>query len=187
MSNHTTRTGVAALAGLAAAALLSTSLAAPAGADSIGVKDPADVGHGVDLRAVQVDNGAKHLRIVLHHTNLRPGFRTGSSGSAYIDTDASDPGPELVFTGGYYQGSDYQLLETEGFGVKQWGDPVSGSYRLRPDYAKDQVRMRLSQKIVGDTDRVRVSVKVAGYRTDGSTVTDWLGQPFGWTEWVERG
>lgn len=176
-----------AVAATAAAAALSLGLAVPAAAESIGVKDPADVGHGVDLRAVQVDHGERSLRIVLHHTDLGPSPRTGSSGVVYLDTDAGDRGPELVFTGGYYEGTDYQLLETEGFGVKQWGEPAAGFWILRPDHDKEQTRMRISRRALGETDQVRVAVKVAGTRNDGSVVRDWLGEPFGFTRWVARG
>ena len=171
----------------AAAAALTLGLAAPAAADSIGVEDPADIGHGVDLRAVRVVHGEKNLRIVLTHTNLRRDPSTGSSGVVYIDTNAADQGPELVFAGGYFEGADYQLLETEGFGVKRWGDPVNGFHKLRLDYDKEQTRMRISRNALGDVDAVRVAVKVAGQRTDGSVVSDWLGERRSFTSWVDRG
>jgi hypothetical protein len=177
-----TRLGV-----VATAAALTLGLAAPASAASIGVKDPADIGHGVDLRAVHVVNGEKNLRIVLNHTNLRRDPRTGASGVVYIDTDAGDRGPELVFAGGYFEGTDYQLLKTEGFGPKQWKAPVSGFYKMTLDYAEEQTRMRISRQALGDVDSVRVSVKVAGQRTDGSAVVDWLGERRSFTTWVHRG
>ena len=92
----------------AAAAALTLGLAAPASADSIGLRDPADINHGVDLRAVHVVNGERNLRIVLNHTNLRRDPRTGAGGAVYIDTRAADRGPEFVFVGGYFEGTDYQ-------------------------------------------------------------------------------
>ena len=55
------------------------------------------------------------------------------------------------------------------------------------DYTKEQTRMRISREALGDVDAVRVSVKVAGQRTDGSQVVDWLGERRSFTSWVERG
>jgi hypothetical protein len=95
------------LGGAALATALTLALSAPAGADSVGVKDPADLGHGADLRSVVVDHGGQNVVITTTHTNLRPSFRSGSSGSVFIDTDQSDPGPEFAFVAGYYRGADY--------------------------------------------------------------------------------
>lgn len=166
---------------------LSLGLAAPAAGASLTVDDPADVKHGVDLRSAKVTYGQKNLWVVLTHKDLRPGLRQGASGSVYIDTDPADRGPELVFTGGYFEGTDYALVRTDGFGPKNWGREVDGSYRLWVDYDQDQVRMRISREILGDADEVRVSVKVGGYGPRNTTVTDWLGRRFGWTEWVASG
>lgn len=177
---RTTFLGAATLA-VAALALTQT----PAGADGIGVSDPADLGHGVDLRSVEVQHKARNIVVTTTHTNLRPSWRTGSSGSVFLDTDPADPGPEYVFAGGYFVGTDYQLLEVDGFSNKTWGEPVQGSYRMRVDYDTDHVRMRISREAVGSPDEVRVAVRVAGTRTDGSnTPTDWLGAPRSFTDWV---
>ena len=170
-----------------AAGALTLGLAAPASAASIGVKDPADIGHGVDLRAVHVVNGEHRARVVLNHTNLRRDPKTGAGGAVYIDTDPKDAGPELVFVGGYFEGTDYQLVKTEGFGPKQWVAPVKGFYEMTLDYDKEQTRMRISRKALGTDGKIRVAVKVAGQRTDGSTVTDWLGDRREFTLWVARG
>lgn len=175
------------LIGAVSAAALSIGLAAPAVADSIGVKDPADIGHGVDLRAVHVDNRDTSLRIVLSHTNLRRDPRTGSSGVVYIDTDRTDKGPELAFVGGFFEGTDYQLVTTEGFGPNRWKRPVRGFYRMVLDYKLDQTRIQISRRALGGADKVRVAVKVGGQRTDGSQVVDWLGAPRSFTRWVARG
>jgi hypothetical protein len=181
----TTIAAAAVAAGTAALALGGT--AAPASAASIGVTDPADVDHGVDLRAVRVVNGEKSVRIVLNHADLRPSPRTGSAGAVYIDTDPADRGPELVFVGGYYRGTDYQLLHTEGFGHRNWGRPVDGFYVLSMDYDKEQTRMRISRRAVGTEGKIRVSVRVSGEQADGTGVVDWLGEPRSFTRWVARG
>lgn len=90
------------------------------------MKDPADIHHGVDLRAVVVDHDTA-LTITLTHTNLRRDPSTGAGGAVYIDTDHADAGPELVFLGGYFEGTDYQLVRTEGFGRRNWQGPATGS------------------------------------------------------------
>ena len=171
-------------AALSAAALTLTQLA-PATADGIGVADPADLHHGADLRSVVVDHKANNLVVTTTHTNLRETFRSGSGGAVFIDTDPADPGPEYVVVGGYFVGTDYSLLHTDGFAGSTWGDPVEGSYRMTVDYDKEQVRTRISREALGSPEQVRVAVRVAGTRTDGSnTRRDWLGAPRSFTEWV---
>ena len=175
------------IAAAATAAALTTGLAAPAQADSIGVRDRADVHHGVDLRVVEVDHAPRNVWVTLSHTNLRRDPSTGSSGAVYLDTDRNDKGPEAVLVGGFFEGTDYQLLRTDGFGVKKWGEPIEGSYEMKLDYAADQTRIRIGRKALGNPGKVRVAVKVGGQRTDGTQVVDWLRKPFYFTEWVERG
>lgn len=171
----------------ASATALALSLGAPASAAGIGVTDPDDVNHGVDLRAVNVVHNDKSLKIVLNHTNLRPSPKSGAGGAVYLDTDPADKGPELVFVGGYFEGTDYQLLHTEGFGVKNWKGVVDGFHILRLDYDKEQTRMRISRAALGAVDSVRVAVRVSGERRDGTQVVDWLGDPRSYTPWVSRG
>ena len=138
-------------AAAAVAGAVTLSLAGPASAAGIGMKDPVDIYHGVDLRSVNVVH-AKALKITTTHLGLRRDPRTGSGGAVYIDTDRSDAGPELVFLGGYFEGTDYQLIHTEGFGSKSWKAPVDGFYVMRVDYDKEQVRMRISRDALGPTD-----------------------------------
>lgn len=172
---------------LAAAATLALTQLTPANADSIGVKDPKDLAHGADLRSVQVEHKARNIVVTTTHTDLRRSFRSGSSGAVYLDTDPADPGPEYVFAGGYFVGTDYQLLEVDGFSNTTWGEPAEGSYVMRIDYDREQVRMRISRETLGSPEEVRVAMKVAGSRPDGSnTRRDWLGEPRSFTEWVAQ-
>ena len=169
----------------AAAVTLTLTQLAPASADGIGVSDPRDLDHGVDLRSVVVDHATDNVVVTTTHTNLRPSFRSGSAGAVFLDTDPSDTGPEFVFVGGYFDGTDYQLLHTEGFGRSTWGKPVKGSYRMRLDYEKEHVRMRISRETLGSPAEVRVAVRVAGTHKDGSTTeVDWLGEARSFTDWV---
>ncbi|MCY4727025.1 hypothetical protein NYO98_12125 [Nocardioides sp. STR2] len=170
---------------LAVVALALTQTTA-ANADGIGVSDPADLGHGVDLRSVEVEHKARNVVVTTTHTNLRPSWRTGSSGSVFIDTDPDDRGPEYLFAGGFFQGTDYNLLAVDGFDDTS-PEPVEGSYRMRVDYDTEQVRFRMSREALGSPEEVRVAVRVAGTRSDGSeTPTDWLGAPRSWTDWVAQ-
>ena len=58
---------------------------------------------------------------------------------------------------------------------------------MRVDYDADQVRMRVARTVMGAPDEVRVAVRVAGTRADGSdTRTDWLGEPRSYTDWVAQ-
>ena len=180
------RTTILSAAALSVAALTLTQLA-PATADGIGISDPQDLGHGVDLRSVEVQHKAANVVVTTTHTDLQETFRSGSSGSVFIDTDPSDPGPEYVFSGGFFVGTDYQLLTTDGFAHTKWGEPVEGSYRMKVDYDKETVRFRISRETIGSPDEVRVAVRVAGTRPNGSTTrTDWLGAPRSFTDWVAQ-
>lgn len=172
---------------LTVAATLALTQLTPASADSIGVKDPQDLAHGADLRSVQVEHKARTIVVTTTHTDLRQSFRSGSSGAVFLDTDPTDPGPEYVFAGGYFVGTDYSLVSTEGFSRSATGEPVEGSYAMRIDYDRDQVRMRIDREALGSPAEVRVAVRVAGSRPDGSnTRRDWLGEPRSFTEWVAQ-
>ncbi|GAA1935604.1 hypothetical protein [Nocardioides hwasunensis] len=178
------RTTILSAAALSVAALTLTQLP-PASADSIGVSDPKDLRHGVDLRSVTVDHKAKNLVVTTTHTDLQESFRSGSSGAVFLDTDPDTPGPEYVFAGGFFVGTDYRLLTTEGFATATWGQPVEGSYRMKVDYEKETVRFRISRAAIGDPDEVRVAVRVAGTKPNGKdTRLDWLGSPRTFTDWV---
>ena len=143
--------------------------ARPASADGIGVSDPQDLDHGVDLRSVEVEHGARNVVVTTTHTDLRGVLpQSGSSGSVFLDTDPTDPGPEYVFAGGYFVGTDYDAAPAPTASpIELWGEPVEGSYRMRIDYDTDQVRMRISREALGSPDEVRVAVRVAGTRPDG--------------------
>ncbi|SEB54876.1 hypothetical protein SAMN04489844_0485 [Nocardioides exalbidus] len=182
--NTTKRTTILGAAGLAVAALTLTQLA-PASADGAGASDAKDLKHGVDLRSVTVEHGTRNVVVTTTHTDLVESFRSGSSGAVFLDTDPDDAGPEYVFVGGFFVGTDYNLLTTDGFATSAWGDPVEGSYKMKVDYEKETVRFRISRAALGDPDEVRVAVRVAGTKPNGKdTKVDWLGAPRSFTDWV---
>lgn len=170
------------LAGLSTAAV-TLALAGPAHAELFGVDDPDDSPHRSDLFAASINHRVENLVIVTTHDNLT---RNGTAGGKiYIDTDKSDKGPEYVLVGGYFDGTDYALLETEGFAPSTYGDRVEGGdYRQRLDYQDDKVRTRISTATLGDPDEVRVAIRVSG---QGAGTVDWLGGAHQWTKWIARG
>ena len=134
-----------------------------------------------------MQHGARNVVVTTTHTDLVESFRSGSSGAVFLDTDPGDTGPEYVFAGGYFVGTDYTLLTTDGFATSTWGEPVEGSYRMKIDYDADQVRMRISRDAIGSPDEVRVAVRVAGTRPNGKdTRKDWLVAPRTFTDWVAQ-
>ncbi|MDP3890042.1 hypothetical protein [Nocardioides sp.] len=177
------------IAAAMAAAALTLGLTGPAHAAGITVTDPDDTSHGSDLRAVKLNHKDRSVVVVTTHTDLRKNPKSGSGGAVYLDTDPNDKGPEFVFVGGYFEGTDYQLLHTDGFGHRKWGEPVTGAHRMTIDYAKERVRMRMSRKTLGRPAEVRIAVRVSGTRKDGTSdgLVDWLGEPRSFTEWVARG
>lgn len=184
----TTSTRTTPLTGAALAlAALALSPLAPASADGLEVSEAQDLDHGVDLRSVALRHTAHNIVVTTTHTDLVQSYRSGSSGAVFLDTDPSDAGPEYVFVGGYFVGTDYNLLTTDGFAASTWGEPVEGSYRMRIDYDADQVRMRISREALGSPEEVRVAVRVAGTRPNGKdTRVDWLGDPRSFTDWVAQ-
>lgn len=171
-------------------AALTVGLAGTAHAELYGIDDPQDTSHGSDILALQVRNGAENLNVTTYHTNLRRDPGTGSSGAIFVDTDRHDAGPEYVFVAGYYEGADYRLLETEGFAVKKWGNPVEdGDYLLRVHYATDRAHVRISREALDNPGAVRVAVRASGTRTDGTShgLLDWVGQRRSFTPWIAQG
>ena len=170
------------VAGLSTAAL-TLAFAAPAHAELYGVDDADDSPHGSDLYAASIRHTVDNLVVVTTHDNLT---RHGTSGGKiFIDTDRSDRGPEYVLVGGFFDGTDYALLETEGFAPSSFGDRVEGGdYRQVVRYRADKVRTRISTGTLGDPDEVRVAIRVSGH---GKKTVDWLGAPHQWTKWIARG
>jgi hypothetical protein len=169
---------------VAAAAALTLGLTGSAHAERYGIDDPSDTPHGSDLLAVDIQNRDHKLVIVTTHDNLRRAPSSGSGGLVFIDTDPEDRGPEFIFAGGFFQGTDYRLIETEGFSRDQWGEPVDGNYSMDVDYARDKVRFEISRPAIGGADDVRIAIKVSG--TSHASV-DWLGSRRAFTPWIARG
>jgi hypothetical protein len=182
----TKRTTVAA-AGLALAAFVGA--AAPAlGATSTFADDRGDVAHGVDVESVKVVN-EKNVRVRIQHDDLRKSFRSGASMTVYLDTDATEPGPEFAFPTVLFSGGDYGLIPTRGDGWSygRRAVPLTCSYEANLDFARDVSSIRIARGCLDRPDEVRVAVKAAGTQADGDIVTDWLGGRRHLTDWVAKG
>ncbi|MEQ4497728.1 hypothetical protein [Nocardioides kribbensis] len=160
------------------AVLVTTAL--PASAATRTFSDKAgDLDHPSDLRAVTVVNREGAVRVTVEVRDLRKSGPKVTGGSVFLDTDG-DREPDYVLTGGFFAGTDYALLRTSSWSLRETGERVLCDYALHPRYADDLVRMRL------DTDcfeaepgegPVRVEVRVAGSRPDGGVAVDWLRSP----------
>lgn len=153
-----------------------------------------DMPQGADIRRVRVINGEERLRIKVVHRDLVRSFRSGSSISVFIDTDRGRPGPELVFTGGTFEGADYALLKADGF--KAAGNrqvPLhGGTYSMRLDHVDDLARISIDQVVLRDPGAVRVEVKTGAEllpvgSNSPTREVDWLDTPRRFTPWVEQG
>lgn len=181
--NHTakkTLVGTALAAGL-------LGLAAPAVADTAGFRDArGDMRHGADLHRVKVVN-EKNVRVVMTHENLVRSYRSNAGFTVYLDTDRSERGPEFAFVGGLFEGSDYALVKTDGWKLRDTAVPLTSSYELNLDYADDVARLRMSRASLDRPGDVRVAVRTGGEQRDGDIVRDWLGERRELTDWVARG
>lgn len=169
-------------------AALTVGIAGAASAQKYAVDDPRDTSHGSDILSLHVRHSAENVTVTTQHVDLRRDPATGSGGAIFIDTDPSDHGPEYVLVGGYFEGTDYMLLHTDGFARRTWGQPVrQGDYIMRIDYAADRVRVRIQRATLREPDAVRVAARASGTRSDGTSrgLNDWVGERRSFTPWLE--
>jgi hypothetical protein len=177
--------------GLATAVVATTlsavSLAEPASAASSTFHDMSgDASHGGDLRSVRVVNGAKNLRVTITMRDLVPDPASGVGGALFVDTDGRR-GPEYVAVGGFFDGTDYALLRTDSWKLREATERVECSYRMRLNYQKDTVRFRIGSgcfNAVPGSGVVRVEVRTSG---PGAKSADWLGAARTFSKPVARG
>lgn len=174
---------------LALTAVLTLGLTGPASAEQYTGDDTSTTGHGSDLLSLAVDFGSDDVTVVSTHQNLRRSYTSGSSGRIFLDTDRDDRGPEYVLLAGFYEGTDYQLLRTDGFGRSTWGRAVHGGYSMSIDYRSETVEVSIDRATLGGPDELRVAMRVSGTRRDGTShgLVDWFGEPRDTTPWLARG
>lgn len=92
------------------------------------------------------------------------------------------PGPEYRLTTGMYEGTDYQLMRMEdGHPV---GEPMACDHDVHLGFTTDVVTVTAARRCLVTPHRVRVGVKMTDLYDGSHPVTDWLGAPGSWTEWV---
>ena len=187
MNLFTPSSVAAKLAAVAAVALGSLALAVPAGAETVAFQDArGDIDHGADVRSVRVVNEAA-VRVKVRHDDLVRSFRSGSGIKVFLDTNRGQAGPEYIFLGGTFEGSDYALIEAEGWKpASRRAEPLECGYIMKLNYADDIANIKLDRDCLGNPDEVRVAVRTSGDTGDGF-VHDWLGDRRELTRWVARG
>lgn len=174
-------------AGAAGATTGAQAVTAPIATGTLVATDArGDMAHGADIWKVTVGH-RKQVTVDIRHADLVRSYKSGSSGSVFLDTDPARTGPEYVFMGGFFEGADYQLARAEGW--KAVGSPINlrCSYIMKLDYARDVTHIAIGRGCLGKPDRVRVAVRTGGEQPDGTIVRDWLHRPRSFTRWVARG
>ena len=176
---------------LTGASAAGASAAAPAGTSPtatgtlVATDAHGDMAHGADIWKVTVGH-RKQVTVDIRHADPVRSYKGGSSGSVFLDTDPARTGPEYVFTGGLFEGADYQLARVKGW--KTVG-PINlrCSYIMKLDYAGDVTHIAIGRGCLGDPAKVRVAVRTGGEQPDGTLVRDWLHRPRSFTRWLARG
>ncbi len=190
LSSSTIR-GIA--AGAALSALGAAVFAGAASAETVVFHDArGDISHGADIQRVRVVNdGAVRVKVV--HRDLVRSYRSGSSLSVFIDTNRRRTGPEFVFQGGTFEGSDYALVKAQGWkAAKGQAEPMRCDYGMKLNYVENTALVRIARSCLGNPGAIRVEVKTGGEHVaqgnePATTEVDWLGRPREFTRWVKRG
>jgi hypothetical protein len=193
MTARTNITARALVAGAALSALGAAAFAGPASAATTAFTDAhGDVAHGADIYRVRVVNG-KNVRVKVVQDNLVRSYLSDTSMSVFLDTDRSRKGPEYVFSGGTFEGSDYALLKAKGWkAASRQAEPLRCGYRMDVDYQKDFALVRINRACLGNPGAIRVEVKTGGTQVSTGEgpelpAVDWLGKPRAFSPWVKRG
>lgn len=174
-------------AAVAAAAVLTLGLAGPASAETTSETDPADVGGAslTDIRRVTLNHATQQVFTKVRFTDLKATSEAGPSGmTVFIDTRPRRKGPEFRLDTPLQSGSDYQLSRTDGWSTT--GDPLSCDHSLKLKWAEDVAVLRVARACLGNRAKVRVAVKMVDLYDGSHPVTDWLGEPRSFTDWVTR-
>ena len=168
----------------AAATLLGLGVA-PAMAERVAQKDPADMGGASlnDIRRVTVNHADADVTVRVKVIDLRRRSEGGSAGlTIRLDTRRDRPGPEYKLVTGMYAGNDYQLVRVRDGHVV--GNPMSCDHHVRLGYRTDVVTFTAARSCFGTPHRLRVGVKMTDLYDGSHPVTDWLGRASSWTSWV---
>ncbi len=165
----------------ALAVALSVATAAPAeAAQRLFVDRGGDVGHGMDIRRVNVANNHRLVATVKHRAVKETGGRWSA---LYIDvTPGRTPSPDYYLAG--HVGGDHQLYWMDGWKIGgKLGCPV-GTYRYGYSTSADTTRFSLARSCLDGAsthaNRVRVAV-TAGAR---DRPIDWAPAHHRYSAWV---
>jgi hypothetical protein len=154
------------------AAVLLLLLAAPARADTrqftdaVGDMTSGQQIHPGDIESVTVSH-ENRLRVTVRHNDLQPDYQVGAS--VFIDTDPGRPGPELVLTGGLFEGTDYYLTKAQDW--KSAGEHLTCFHRIALNYAEDTSTFIIGRSCLGDADQLSIASRVTGPSMEA---VDWL-------------
>jgi Family of unknown function (DUF6636) len=141
-----------------------------------------DVGSGIDLTRVRVENGNRLILTAQHRDLSRGSFQ---SVAYYLDTDAGRRGPDFMVAGGF-PGSDWNVFKTRGWNPV--GSPVVCPVNMVISYTRDVTRFALARSCLrGDRGRVRVSLFATRERADGTTARDYMPTRHHFTAWIPFG
>ncbi|KAA1428763.1 hypothetical protein [Nocardioides antri] len=140
---------------------------------------------GMDIHDVRLAHTDRALIVKTAHDDVRPTLRSGGSIAVFVDVDPHRRGPEYAFVAGTTRGSDFGLVETDGWRL---GDAVRhADTSLSIDYENERVRVRIARSSIGDPDEVRLAVVAQGTRRNGELESDWLRTIRHMTRWVTSG
>lgn len=170
MENQMTTLARSTAAALGGAALLLSTLAAPAQAEVYGIDDPADASASLtDIHALSVRHGADNVVVKVRFADLR---RKGSAGmSVFLDSDRASAGPEYVLGMGLSDGTDYLLTPADGWRSAQ--QSVDCDYQAWLRYDRDVAKVWISRGCLDEPEEVRVSVKMTDDSDASHPITDW--------------
>ena len=159
-------------------------LAGPAHAEKVRYADPADTtGSLTDIRAVTPDHRTTRLVVKVRFTDLRRRSTGGPSGlTIAIDTRTDRAGAEYRLTAGLQAGTDYQLMRVRK--GKAVGEPLTCPHQVRLDYVNDRLTFATARTCIGSPESIRVGVKMRDDWDASHPMTDWLGKPRSYTDWL---
>jgi fructose-specific component phosphotransferase system IIB-like protein len=168
------RIALAAGAVLALAALT----AAPAHAEFYSIDDPDDASASLtDIYGLEVNHGGNNVLVKVRFNEL---VRSSAAGvSVFFDTDRAVKGPEYVLSSGLGDGTDYVLMEADGW--RGSDERVSCDYSARPKWGNDVFRALISRDCFDEVASVRVSVKMVDEADGSHPVLDWVPKRHRWS------
>ncbi len=172
------------LVAAAAAALMTTLVAAPAQAQVTRVDDGADATASLtDLRVVRVQHTEDRVVVKVNFTDLRKKANAGLN--IFIDKNAKKDGPEFVLSAPLFSGADYAM-----FRMTDWklvGEPVTCTYDMAYRWRRDVVLLDARRGCFNRPAQVRVGMRMRDLADGSHPVTDWLKGRREFTRWLSSG